>query len=38
MILAEERAVGYAPGDALEVEILLENTHVFARETGTVIR
>ncbi len=38
MILAEERAVGYAPGDALELEILLENTHVFARETGTVIR
>ncbi len=38
MILPEERAVGYAVGDRIQVQIALENTHVFARETGTAIR
>ncbi|MDJ0934358.1 MAG: ABC transporter ATP-binding protein [Kiloniellales bacterium] len=38
MVLPEERAVAYAVGDRIRVEIALENTHVFTRETGTAIR
>lgn len=38
MVLPEERAVQYAVGDDLTVEIAVENTHLFSRETGTAIR
>ena len=38
MVLPEERAVAYSIGDRIQVQIALENTHVFARETGTAIR
>ena len=38
MVLSEERAVQYHVGDELEVAFPVENTHVFARDTGTAIR
>lgn len=38
MVLPEEQAVHYAVGQSLSVEMALENTHVFARDTGTAIR
>jgi len=38
MILPEETAVKYAVGDELDIEMALEHTHVFARETGSAIR
>ncbi len=38
MVLSEDRAVSYPPGQTLRVEIALEQTHIFARDTGTAIR
>ncbi len=38
MVLPEEQALAYRPGDRLEVELRLEHTHLFARETGIAIR
>jgi len=38
MVLPEERAIAYRPGESLTVGFGLETTHVFARETGTAIR
>ncbi len=38
MVLPEEEAVAYSVGDAVTVQIALERTHVFSRETGTAIR
>jgi multiple sugar transport system ATP-binding protein len=38
MVLPEERAVRYREGDRLEVELRLENSHLFALDTGTAIR
>jgi multiple sugar transport system ATP-binding protein len=38
MVLPEEQAVGYAVGDELPIALQVQNTHVFAQETGTAIR
>jgi len=38
MVLPEEQAVRYTVGDEVPVSLRVENTHVFARETGTAIR
>ena len=38
MVLPEEQALSYRPGDALNVELVLTQTHVFAAETGVAIR
>ena len=38
MVLPEERAVAYREGDRLEVELLLQHSHLFALDTGTAIR
>jgi multiple sugar transport system ATP-binding protein len=38
MVLPEEQAVRYAVGDEVPVRLRVENTHVFARETGAAIR
>jgi ABC-type sugar transport system ATPase subunit len=38
MVLPEERAIAYRTGDALDVELRLENSHLFALDTGTAIR
>ena len=38
MVLPEDRAVQYRVGDDIAVAVSVENTHVFARDTGTVIR
>ena len=38
MVLPEEQAIRYRPGDSLSVAFRTENTQVFARETGTAIR
>ena len=38
MILPEERAVGYREGDSLQIELLIEHSHLFALDTGTAIR
>lgn len=38
MVLPEDQAIRYRPGDSLSVAFRTENTQVFARETGTAIR
>ena len=38
MVLPEERALGYAAGDELDVELDIASSHLFATETGTAIR
>lgn len=38
LVLPEEQAVQYGVGDELTLSVGLVNTHVFAKETGTVIR
>lgn len=38
MVLPEESAVHYRVGDDLAVEIAVENTHLFTRDTGTAIK
>ncbi|MEK0085958.1 ABC transporter ATP-binding protein [Benzoatithermus flavus] len=38
MVLPEERAVAYREGDRLEVELAIQETHLFAMDTGTAIR
>ncbi len=38
MILPEERAVGYREGDSLQIDLLIEHSHLFALDTGTAIR
>ncbi len=38
MVLPEEQAVRYSVGDDVPVSLRVENTHVFARETGSAIR
>ena len=38
MVLPEEQAIQYSVGSQLDVAIGIENTHVFATETGTAIR
>lgn len=38
MVLPEDRALAYGVGTELELEIALDSSHVFARETGVAIR
>lgn len=38
MVLPEERALRYREGDELELELAVQESHVFAMETGTAIR
>jgi multiple sugar transport system ATP-binding protein len=38
MVLPEEQAIAYSPGSSLTCGFDLATTHVFAKETGTVIR
>ncbi len=38
MVLPEDQALAYRPGDHVEVAFRLEHTHVFARDTGVAIR
>jgi multiple sugar transport system ATP-binding protein len=38
MVLPEEQAIRYSVGDEVPVFVRVENTHVFARDTGTAIR
>lgn len=38
MVLPEERAQDYTVGDQLDVEIRLEHSHVFTRDTGVAVR
>ncbi|HET6468729.1 MAG TPA: ABC transporter ATP-binding protein [Geminicoccaceae bacterium] len=38
MVLPEEHAVRYREGDELDVELRLEESHLFALDTGTAIR
>ena len=38
MVLPEEEAMQYNVGDELAVDIRIDKTHLFARETGTAIR
>ena len=38
MVLPEERALDYAVGDRLDVEIRVEHSHVFTRDTGVAVR
>jgi multiple sugar transport system ATP-binding protein len=38
MVLPEERAIGYRPGDELELELGVAESHLFAVDTGTAIR
>ena len=38
MVLPEERALSYREGDRVEVELRLENSYLFALDTGTAIR
>jgi multiple sugar transport system ATP-binding protein len=38
MVLPEERALAYREGDELEVELAIQETHLFAMDTGTAIR
>ena len=37
MVLPEAEAVGYRPGDRLEVELAAEHTHLFDRDTGAAL-
>ena len=37
MVLPENEAVGYRPGDRLDVELAVERTHLFARDTGAAL-
>jgi len=37
MVLPESEAVGFRPGDRLDVEIAVEQTHLFHRDTGAAI-
>ena len=38
MVLPEEQAIQYAVNTEFDVVIDVENTHVFAEQTGTAIR
>lgn len=38
MVLLEEQALGFAAGDRIELELSIERSHVFTRETGVAIR
>ena len=38
MVLPEEQAIQYAVGSELNIAFDVENTHLFAAETGTAIR
>jgi len=38
MVLPEERAVEYREGDAVELELAVSESHLFAMDTGTAIR
>ena len=38
MVLPEEQALAFSVGGALTVDFRLEHSHVFARDTGIVIR
>ena len=37
MVLPESEAVGYRAGDRLDVELAVERTHLFARESGAAL-
>ena len=37
MVLPENEALGYAVGDRLDVELAVERTHLFARDTGAAV-
>ena len=38
VVLLEEQALEYAVGDRIQLEVSVERSHVFARETGVAIR
>ena len=38
MVLPEQAAMRFHAGQSVKVEIALQNTHIFARDTGTAIR
>ena len=38
MVLPESEAVRYRAGDRLDVELAVEHTHLFARDTGAALR
>ena len=37
MVLPESEAIGYRAGDRLDVELAVERTHLFARESGAAL-
>jgi multiple sugar transport system ATP-binding protein len=38
MVLPEERALEYREGDSVELELAIQESHLFAMDTGTAIR
>ena len=38
MVLPEERALGYRKGDSLDVELAVQQSHLFTVDTGTAVR
>ena len=38
MVLPEERALGYREGDSLDVELAVQQSHLFTVDTGTAVR
>lgn len=38
MVLPEERALGYQEGDSVEIEVAVQQSHVFTMDTGTAVR
>ena len=38
MVLPESEAVRYRAGDRFDVELAVERTHLFARDTGAALR
>ena len=38
MVLPEERALGYREGDAVEIELAVQQSHLFTMDTGTAVR
>ena len=37
MVLPESEAVGFRPGDRLDVELAVEQTHLFDRDSGAAL-
>ena len=38
MVLPEERALRYREGDQVEIEVAVEQSHLFTMDTGTAVR